>query len=170
MTDLKDVIRDKLRLELAKPITEEGQVVYVLSLIRKILEVEKGKNDRKYQKLKFYCDWALHTEIDRGTRVFQEEFERFDKGDQDAIRDIITHQFFEPEFLAFLDENNISTETYRIIDNKHQFRKLLAKIYADSMLTVTITKTIRIKANEGIFSREGDLIKVEIGFHAEWAS
>jgi hypothetical protein len=58
---MKNDIRNKLQGELIKQIEGEPQVVYILSRIRKIIEIDKKEDD--YAKLKFYCDWALHSKI-----------------------------------------------------------------------------------------------------------
>lgn len=53
---------DKLSRELKKEMSEECRVVYILSRIRKVLELENSKN--KYKVLNFYCNWSLHAKID----------------------------------------------------------------------------------------------------------
>ena len=53
----------KLRRELSKDIVDELQVVYILSQIRKIIDDEKTEN--KYDILYLYCDWVLHSKLDR---------------------------------------------------------------------------------------------------------
>src|SRR4051794_17050893 len=45
-----------------RPLTEV-EVVYIMAAIRKILDKEKLRN--QYKALAFYCDWALHTSMDR---------------------------------------------------------------------------------------------------------
>jgi len=164
---MKDEITDKLKSSLSKPITEESQVVYILSRIRKILEMDKDKNQSKYQKLKFYCDWALHAEIDRGTRIFKDEFEKLTQGEIEKAGPIFTHQFFETEFLAFLEQYGISAETYAVLDNKIAFRRLLAEILAETPLIVTISKQFKIVTNKGMFSKDGAMGKMEIGFRVD---
>jgi hypothetical protein len=158
-----DGIKEKLSLELSKPISEESQVVYVLSRIRKILEIDQSSNGGKYSKLKFYCDWALHTKIDKN-RAFQEEFVKFIKGDMSAGAPILTFEVFQTEFLDFLAQYGISSEVYKIPENNISFRKLLAKIYADTPIIVTLIKTFEIKTNEGIFTKSKEMFKYNIGF------
>jgi hypothetical protein len=57
-----DIIR-KLTAELDAGITTEIQVVYLLAGIRKI--IERDNSGDKYPDLKFHCDWALHSSMDR---------------------------------------------------------------------------------------------------------
>ena len=53
-----DKLRDSLKAEFS-----EAQVVYVLALIRKILDQQRGVCPFSY--LRFFCDWALHARVDR---------------------------------------------------------------------------------------------------------
>src|SRR5437867_1739661 len=57
-------IEEKLNRQLSSkaPVTE-ARVVYILVLTRKLLERQGELN--KYPMLRFYCDWALHTNMDR---------------------------------------------------------------------------------------------------------
>ena len=55
-----EIIR-KLDLELKKEIKGEARVVYILSLIRKILEIKNQKD--KFKLLNFYCNWSLHVSL-----------------------------------------------------------------------------------------------------------
>jgi hypothetical protein len=56
-------VTEKLREQLFEHLITERRVVYVLTLIRKLLET--GKFPEQYVALSFYCDWALHTELSR---------------------------------------------------------------------------------------------------------
>jgi len=51
----------KLKEQLKKNIFNEAQVVYILTRIGKILELEKSKS--KYPVLNFYRNWSVHSEI-----------------------------------------------------------------------------------------------------------
>jgi hypothetical protein len=58
---LPDLLQ-QLGIELAKGITTEVQVVYLMVGIRKILEQRSAKD--RYEYLTFYCDWALHSKLE----------------------------------------------------------------------------------------------------------
>lgn len=161
---MMDDIKEKLASELTKPILEESQVVYILSRVRKILEKDESKNQGKYKKLKFYCDWALHSEIERGTRAFQEEFEKFVQGNMDAGTGILTFQFFDTEFINFLKHYQIPIQNYTNVPYNLAFKKLLSQIYADTPLIVTLIKKFQIKTNPGIFKIHENSGNMEIGF------
>lgn len=157
-------IKEKLRVELAKPIKEESQIIYILSRVRKILELDEATNQGKYKKLKFYCDWSLHSKIEKGTKPFQEEFEKFVQGDMESGSAVLTFQFFDKEFIAFLKQYEISSELYKTLVYNLAFKKLLAKIYSDTPLIVTLEKKFEIKTNSGLFTTSPDQTKMEIGF------
>jgi hypothetical protein len=59
----KDEIIEKLRKEISKDTFDESHVVYILSRIRKYLELTEQRD--KHPFLWFYCNWALHPKIDR---------------------------------------------------------------------------------------------------------
>ncbi len=70
----KDAIVEKLRRELAEPITTERQVVYILVEVRKLMErdaveIEKLIRRRelpKFDGLRFFCNWAFHADMTDG--------------------------------------------------------------------------------------------------------
>lgn len=63
---MEDSIINKLKKFLTEhdPIVEECHVVYLLVEMRKMLDRTEGSIGR-FQILRFYCDWALHTEKSR---------------------------------------------------------------------------------------------------------
>ena len=56
-------IFSKLAQALDEDITTEAQVVYILSRLRKYLEITGQK--KTYKDLNFYCNWALHSKLER---------------------------------------------------------------------------------------------------------
>jgi hypothetical protein len=54
-------ITQKLRTEIESGINKETQVVYLLAGIRKILE--QLEDSSEFGRLKFYCDWVLHSKL-----------------------------------------------------------------------------------------------------------
>lgn len=164
---MRNDIKEKLQLELNKEIKEESQVVYILSRVRKMLESDQSRNQGKYKKLKFYCDWALHAEIEKGTKAFQQELEKFIQGDYDIGAQIVTYQYFETEFLDFLREYEISSGVYSQTENRMSFKRLMAKIYSDTPLIVTFTKKFKITTNEGTFTKTNLDTKLEVGYRIE---
>ena len=67
----EDILSQKIHRELSNlPIDTEPRVMYLLVEIRKILEHDNVKNTF----LGFYCDWVVHTKMDRAfaKKVFAE--------------------------------------------------------------------------------------------------
>ncbi len=54
-------ITQKLSAEIESGIVKETQVVYILASVRKILE--QLEETEEFGRLKFYCDWALHSRL-----------------------------------------------------------------------------------------------------------
>jgi hypothetical protein len=106
------VIISKLRAELASSIDTEVRVVYLLANIRKILEQENSNDNFKY--LKFHCNWALHSCLDRD----QLAKEILDNFNQIHVR-----------FLSGIDLPNLPSglrEQIEIISKMENFRKELS--------------------------------------------
>lgn len=133
---MRNDIREKLQIELNKKIEGEPQVVYILSRVRKMLEIDGKQKEAEYNKLKFYCDWALHSQIDNVNAV------------RDILDGIIARkggagadlamQFntFHEEFKRFLQEYGLSTIIYDSEENRFFFEMHLSQIYADTPLVV----------------------------------
>lgn len=60
---MQNDITKKIRSELGHPFRSERQVVYLLVQVRKLLDSISTAN--KYCSLRLYCDWAVHTKLDR---------------------------------------------------------------------------------------------------------
>lgn len=65
----KDEVIEKIKalLESHDPLTEEFHVTHLLVQARKVLDHEKHGGGNGFPLLRFYCDWAVHTEKDRIT-------------------------------------------------------------------------------------------------------
>ncbi len=129
-------IKLKLEAELNKRILGEPQVIYILSRIRKILEINGKQKEDEYKKLKFYCDWALHPIINNVGAV------------QDILHGIITHKAasgadltvnfktLHDEFRRFFKEYDLSNSFYISEENKFGLEMYLSQIYADTPLII----------------------------------
>lgn len=62
---MDDEIIAKIQRALATSTPEEAHVVHLLSLARKLIERVPAIQVRQFSVLKFYCDWSLHSKIDR---------------------------------------------------------------------------------------------------------
>jgi len=75
-------------------LAEENHVVYLLVEIRKLMD-RVGCSEEKFQILRFYCDWILHTEKSRQLNVIASIV----KGIEDSI--MKGHKFSDGQFLPF---------------------------------------------------------------------
>ena len=133
---MRNDIREKLQTELRKKIEGEPQVVYILSRVRKMLEIDGKQKEDEYKKLKFYCDWALHSQINNVGAV------------RDILDGIIARkggagadlamQFgtLHEDFKKFLQEYGLSTTIYDSEENRFFFEMHLSQIYADTPLII----------------------------------
>jgi len=123
---MKDHILEKIARELSLDNPDECRFVYVLSRIRKYLEVANAQE--KYKYMNFYCNWALHTRIDK-TKAMDEVLHDFMRKDD-------PHGFtqgapFFKDFEAFLEEHSLP-RIWVSPSNKMELIRLMLEIYSDT--------------------------------------
>jgi len=141
----KEVILEKLARELAKASPDECRVVYVLSRIRKYLEITNTHD--KYKHLNFYCNWALHTRIDR-TKAIEEVL-------IDLLNGNNSHGFvhcgpFLKDFEKFLDDLSLPKGWIIGSDNIMNLIHLLTDIYSDTPLYFYPQKRLKLTVTKPI--------------------
>lgn len=144
----EEIIR-KLTAELNKGIDTEVQVVYVLAGIRKL--IERDTLEGKYPGLKFHCDWALHSMMDRaGAKAILRKFDAAHsllKG-RVALNDLPTilrneidrisqMKSFSEELSQFLEVYNLPPLTQNRSDGWAHFLHLYTRVVEDIPLVVT---------------------------------
>ena len=170
-----DII-DKLRAELDRGIGSEVQVVYLLVGIRKLIERD-GLNEA-YPALKFHCDWALHSKLDRaGARAILERFDSAHpslKENQELpsplrnkINQISKMNAFCDELSRFLDAKQLPQVTLQSSDGWGYFLYLYTRVVEDIPLELssagssTVEKvTVHCEAGEKTGNREETFYKV----------
>ena len=151
-------LKDKLRLVLGENLENECQVVYILSRIRKIMEIENTRN--KYKILNIFCNWSLHAKIDSAEDMTDivEEF---------VLKPELRANFFT--FKEFTKEFKIFTKDVLNIDLKESyiinFNKILINIISDSPLSTKRTKIITLTINPGELPRNEDQITYKVTEH-----
>lgn len=110
-----EILLVKLKTELEQEIKSEAQLVYVFSLIRKILESQKLKNE--YKKLNFYSNWALHAELDK-TDALVDVLSDFDNDENKY--NFLSFKSLKDDLTSFLEFFKLPK---KIIDN--DFDKIL---------------------------------------------
>ena len=144
-----DIIR-KLERELAKGITTEVQIVYLLAGIRKL--IERDKVDDAYAGLKFHCDWALHSSMDRTAakailKLFDSahvllrgniELSTLPAKLRNEIDRISQMTSFEVELSQFLMDYRLPPLTQHRPDGWTHFLYLYTKVIEDIPLVVSV--------------------------------
>ncbi len=134
-------LKEKLREELSKEIVGEPQVVYILSRVRKILETKSKKGE--FKVLKFYCDWALHSEIEN-TDAVREILDGIVAGRDEPRVEFFLFNPFHQEFRLFLEKYNLLTAIHDMVAFRHRFNKFLSQIYTDTPLVIKDIKRTKI--------------------------
>jgi hypothetical protein len=135
-------------------ITTEAQAVYLMVGVRKLLEQQPAKEDdeyRQYEYLKFHCDWALHSKLDRG--MAQRILRLFDAANLELkaggeLKNLPSHQhreiefiskmtYFERELTRFLETNGLPSLDTNRSDGFAHFLHLYAKVIEDCPLVMT---------------------------------
>lgn len=141
----EEILR-KLNNVLNEDIKNEYQVVYIFSRIRKFLEL-KGLQS-KYKNLNFYCNWALHSKIDR-TEPVSEILRKFIKNKNK--KELLYFRDLHKSLYVFLSDFNLPKKIITYQKNYTKFMHILVEIYSDTPLvvypeekvTITLTKTKR---------------------------
>lgn len=120
--------------------------MYILVQIRKLLDMRAPGEHDHYRALRFFCDWALHTNLTNKTA--QNVLRLFDKAHsilsdkqklpQDLrgqIEDIIHLRRFENELGCFLREYNLPITI--LAEPWTSFLRFYARVVQDSPLVVT---------------------------------
>lgn len=125
----REEILEKLQKELEKEIKEESQVVYILSRIRKLLELNNQKSEFKY--LNFYCNWALHARIDR-TESVAEILRGISMQTAEGFN-FLTFNHLKIELKKFFVKYSLPEN---ILDSQWiNFANFLVEVYSDTPLT-----------------------------------
>jgi len=120
----ENIISQKIRRELTNlPIDTEPRVMYLLVEIRKVLEHENIKSSA----LGFYCDWVVHTKLDRSyaSSIYDEVSNNTHEG-----LEMISFRKLKEEMHIFLQTRNLPTELL-VDDNWKLFRDNLIEILID---------------------------------------
>lgn len=152
-----DIIR-KLEAELTTGIKTEVQAVYLLVQIRKL--IERDQREKQYAMLKFHCDWALHSKMDRTSA--KAILKLFDDAQvirianklavseplKSEIERITQMHSFEEELQNFLAVYKLPPLTKKRSDGWTHFLHLYSKVIEDIPLVVTIPTSKRKATQE----------------------
>ncbi|MBI2132865.1 MAG: hypothetical protein HYT99_08695 [Candidatus Tectomicrobia bacterium] len=137
-------------MELEAGIATEVQVVYLLAGIRKL--IERDKLEDRYADLKFHCDWALHSRMDRAAakailKLFDAAYPHF-RGNVKVhdlpaplgskIDRIFQMRSFKEELSKFLAAYGLPPLTQHRPDGWTHFLHLYGKVIEDIPLVVSV--------------------------------
>jgi len=131
-------IVEKLSRKLLDEQISESDIVYILSRVRKILEINNFP--AKYDRLRFYCNLALHSRIDRLPKSTRDMLLRIKAGgsNPDIYQDsILGFEDFHRQFKEFLKEYKLPDSLYANTHGLEKFNELLASIYTDTPIILT---------------------------------
>ncbi|HWQ59804.1 MAG TPA: hypothetical protein VN420_01500, partial [Candidatus Fimivivens sp.] len=124
---------------LSEDIKREDQVVYILSRIRKVIEINSYYSRYKY--LNFYCNLALHPKIDR-TESISVILQEFIDGSDNGKFIMFGHLF--PELQKFIEDHSLPKMLYEDTENYYRFVNLLVDIYCDTPIEFNMQEKRRI--------------------------
>ena len=173
-----EIIR-KLKDELDKGIATEVQAIYLLAGIRKLIECH-GVEDQ-YADLRFHCDWALHSSMDRGAaRVILRQFDaahallrsglalhQLPPALRNEIDRISKMRSFEKELTKFLTAYGLPPITRNSEDGWPHFLHLYTRVIEDIPLTVSLPPVSKKDKAEQSMSGDGPKHISHVTVHLE---
>jgi len=142
---MRVAILEKLARELVEGIDTEPKVLYLLAETRKYIDSYDESEKQNYPNLYFYCDWVLHTYMDRRpTKILLDRFEALFSSTDD-LKEIASlfkdreKNFYllidlRSELRAFLLKNGLPLDLVDDSSKWFRFRKLLTEILLDCPL------------------------------------
>lgn len=150
-------IEIKISAELNKDIVNELQVVYILSRVRKLLEIKKLKS--KYPILNFYCNWALHSEVTKTDgKEINTILREFIQKPEEKYK-LSFHSQFTDQLMDFLKNHQLPILRGEKLDN---FVYQLGKVISDTPIEVTIGTRYKITFKEPLCVQQSGLHITEI--------
>jgi len=172
-------ILEKLTALLSRGITTEPQAVYLLAAIRKIIEQEQSS--QKYKYLNFYCNWSLHSSLDRKDAkeilaIFDGVHEHYLAGKDEIglpndlkreLTRISRMESFRTELETFLGEKGLPPINITRSDGWVYFLHLYAKVIEDCPLILT-NDTLNIQKVTVNVDFAEKIIAGEVCFRVMW--
>jgi len=163
--DIKKKVEEHLRA-----IASEAEVVYLLVQIRKMLDRKIAVARQKYAALRFYCDWALHIEMDRAGagRILTMLNDALDAHATTGYTDANQHVFdsvyaalelktFRKELRTFLRVHKLPTALTSDDDKWFQFIELYAGVIEDSPLAWSVKAQPKLKYIDAVMLKSTKL-------------
>lgn len=146
-------IVEKINRELKNEIIEECHVVFILSRMRKVLEINNQKS--KYELINFYSNWVLHSKLDGPStiriikNIFEQDIDCAKSAKENANKIKISNKKFfvfsnlKQQMDDFFNEYNLSVGLLN--NNWTLFVKLLLDIIKECPIILGSLKLSRIE-------------------------
>lgn len=139
-------ILDKLLGKLQSVPRSEEDIVYILSRVRKVLEI--NNHPEKYSVLNFYCNLALHSKIDRPPKKISDMLTRVHTGN-DYSKSIIGFEDFHKQLREFLTEHNLPNFYLKAtVTDVQRFNRLLNAIYSYTPIITEVVAKYQTNIDE----------------------
>ena len=127
-------------LDTHDPIKEECEAVYLMVELRKLLDREHGRD--QFPKIRFYCDWTVHTSKDRNLAAIQDIMEKLEKSfsngsphsTQDASSFFLLSELRE-EMSDLFSRHGLRANLYQDDKRWTHFVDVLIQVLADQPIT-----------------------------------
>lgn len=143
----KNEIEDKLRKKLSSIPESEEDIVYILSRVRKLLELKNYPSE--FSILNFYCNLTLHAKITRPPKAVVDKLKKVRDATEDYAEALfdITHRDFHKQLDSFCKSYDI--ESFYSVEETGESRSKKLKKLNDLLLSVWSHTPIRIEYVEG---------------------
>lgn len=159
----QEEVSRKLRafLENENPFQHEKDVVYFLVETRKALDHLRKNGESLYSILRFYCDWAVHTDKERLNSEMQEIIEAIDqsryKQRNEALDRFVRMEHLQADMRDFIARHNLTEKDITSSPIWEKFYGLLVKVLSDQPLLLRGNLiSFRFIANEDTLRIEYD--------------
>jgi len=171
---MQNDILEKLTRELSNGIITEAQTVYLLVQIRKLIE---HNNNKKFNTIKMFCDWALHIELNRNKQII-ELLKEFDKSFKIESHDGYPNKYdylslkkFKEAMEDFLTEFSLPKDILKREDWS-TFIRLYTNVVSDCPVTYKDYEFKYIKeisiSNWQPKDAPSEYLKLREGFYLQW--
>ena len=128
---MRSHIHEKLGRVMDKVIEDELEAIYILSRVRKIIEIDDEKD--KYRILNFYCDWSLHSHINN-TASIRHVLEGIVAGRDEPSVEFFEFKPFHRDLLRFCRDKYLPVTCTESEQAQYMFNRQLSEIYKDAPL------------------------------------
>jgi len=138
-----DIVEKLNRVINGLPLTDEANVVYLLTEVRKTFEHDNSLG-QTFPTLEFYCNWALHVLLDRkSAQAFLNSVlpiltlnGSHTESEHKAFHSLLTLQAFRDELRQFFAHNGISEVLCENSDHWAKFLEAYSRVVQDSVLVL----------------------------------